>query len=150
MKCPNCGAELSEGMRFCGSCGTQITAVSDNSPAHAANNVTTNTAAKAKQNSGVKVAIGAVAAAAVAIGAGAGGFSVYQSGLIARAENAVESGDYELALTLYEKVSGLSPDKAKAEAMVSKLNGAKAAARDAGKALKNDDEGEMKKNISII
>ena len=144
MKCHNCGAEISEGLKFCSNCGTQISTASDNPPVSAANNEKS----KPASNTGIKIAIGVVAVAAVAAGAGIGGFSVYQSGLINRADNAVESGNYELALTLYEKVSGLSPDKAKAEAMVSKLNGAKAAARDAGKALKNDDEGEMKKNIS--
>ena len=107
-------------------------------------------AAKSKRGGkkGIKIVIGTVAAAAVAVGAGAGFFSLSQSAIIYRAEAAVSDGDYELALTLYEKVSRLSTDKSKAEAMISKLNGAKAAARDAGKALENDDEGEMKKYIS--
>ncbi|MBQ8941321.1 MAG: zinc-ribbon domain-containing protein [Firmicutes bacterium] len=148
MKCPNCGAELSEEMRFCGNCGAKISAAPDNSSGPAENNVKTNNVTKSRQNSGVKVAIGAIAATVVAVGAGVGGFSAYQSSLVERADNAVSNGDYELAMDLYEKVSSLSADKSKAETMVSKLTGAKAAARDAGKALENGDEAEMRKNIS--
>ncbi|MBQ8941318.1 MAG: SH3 domain-containing protein [Firmicutes bacterium] len=144
MKCPNCGAELNEGLKFCSSCGTQVAATPDNTSVSVAKNKKN----KSALNSGVKIAIGVVAAAAVAVGAGIGGFLVYQNVLISRADNAVKNGDYELALDLYEKVSDLSSQKAKADTMISKLTTAKAAARDAGKALENGDEAEMRKNIS--
>ena len=140
MKCPNCGAELSEGMRFCSNCGTQISEAPDTPPVLAANNAKN----KSTSHNGVKIAIGAVVATTVAVGAGIGGFSVYQSRLISRADNAVSNGDYELALNLYEKVCSRSTEKAKADTMVSKLTAAKAATRDAGKALENGETNEIK------
>ena len=145
MKCPNCGADLNEGMRFCSNCGSQI-AAAEPAPQITGNSPTTT---NKKSNSKVsKFTVGAVAAAAIAVTAGIGSFSLYQKSLISRAENAMASGDYELAIELYEKVSSVNENKSAAKRMVSKLTEAKAAVRDAGKALESGDESKVREYIS--
>lgn len=95
MKCPNCGAQVSDTAAFCRECGTPLTAGPAQSPVGSPG--TPQTGAKKKRRWIVPVILAGCAAAAVILFC-----SVYFSGS-ARFSRALESGDISLAEDIYVK-----------------------------------------------
>ncbi|MBO5560925.1 MAG: YARHG domain-containing protein [Firmicutes bacterium] len=146
MKCQNCGTELNDDMRFCSNCGKPVISVQkpEPTPDNPVPQKGTERSAKKFQRTAL-IVIAAVVLLSITV------CTLYyfvQKAKLLRAEQAMQDNDYDLALELYDSISGISPDKTTAQNMSKKLVQAKAAVRDASKALENGDESEFNTKIS--